>query len=69
MAGHKMLQGLGGKELEVEHPAEGEDHEETVDLMGVSRDGSGIGPVDLGFLRRGGLDVEKGFWGGARVAR
>jgi len=61
MAGHEMLDGLGREEFEVKHPAEGEDHDETVDALGG--DFAGIGPVDLGLLPWGGLNVEKGFWG------
>jgi hypothetical protein len=52
---------LGREEFEVEHPAKGEDHDETVNSFGG--DFTGIGPVALSFLRRGGLNVEKGFGG------
>ena len=62
MAGHKMLDGLGREEFEVEHAAKGEDHDETVNSFGG--DLAGIGPIALSFLCRGGLNVEKDFGSG-----
>jgi hypothetical protein len=64
MAGQKMLQGLGREELEVKHPAEREDHQETIDFLGG--DGSDISPVGLGLFRRGCPDGEKDFRGGPK---
>ena len=48
--------------MEVKHPAEREDHQETVDSLGGN--GSGIGPVGLRLFRRGCPDGEKSFRGG-----
>jgi len=59
MAGHKMLDRLGGEEFEVEHAAKGKDHDETVNSLG--RDLAGIGPIALSLLCRSRLNVEKGF--------
>lgn len=59
MAAHKMLDGLGGEEFEVEHAAKGEDHDETVNSLGG--DFTGISPIALSLLPWGGLNVEKDF--------
>jgi len=64
MAGHKMLDGLGMEEFEIEHPAKGEDHDEAVDPLGG--DFTGIGPVALSLFPWGGLNVEKGFGTGPK---
>jgi hypothetical protein len=69
VAGEEVFQRWGGKELQVEEAAEGEDQEEAVDFVrgGPGRNRAGRGPVHLGFLRWESLDVEEGFGGGALV--
>jgi len=58
VTGKETLQPLVGEKLDIEHFAEGKDHEKAVGYSVA--DPAGIGPVYLGFFCREGLDVEKG---------
>ena len=53
----EVFKTLGGKEFDIEHAAEGEDHEETVNPLG--RDSAGIGPIDLRLFSGKDLDRKK----------
>jgi len=53
----EVFKTLGGKEFDIEHAAEGEDHEETVNPLG--RDSAGIGPIDLRLFSGKDLDGKK----------
>ena len=50
MADEEVFKALRGKEFDVEHAAEGKDHEETVGSLGG--DSAGEGPITLCLFRR-----------------
>lgn len=60
MPGEEVFEDLGGEKLDIEHPAEGQDHEEAVEWSVA--DPAGVGPVHLGLFPRQGLDMEEGFF-------
>ena len=48
MADEEVFEALRGEEFEIEHAAEGKDHEEAVEFL--RRDSAGISPIGLGLL-------------------
>src|SRR5512135_3078717 len=57
MADEEVFKALRGKEFDIEHAAEGKDHEEAVDFL--RRDPASISPIALGFLCWKDLDRKK----------
>ena len=49
MADEEVFKALRGKEFDIEHAAEGKDHEKAVDSLG--RDSAGVGPIGLSLFR------------------
>lgn len=57
MAAQEVFKTLRGKEFDIEHAAEGKDHEEAVDSLGSNS--AGVGPIGLGLFRREGANGKK----------
>jgi hypothetical protein len=59
VSGQEVFEDLGREKLDIEHLAEGQDHEEAVEWPVA--DSAGVSPIHLGFFSWQGLDMEKGF--------
>ena len=60
VTGQEVFCDLRGEKLDIEHPAEGQDHEEAVKRSVA--DPAGVGPIHLGLFPGQGLDMEEGFF-------